>query len=224
MKMSTTHNQSFVRLGLLLLLGWMTLAAQTVEELGWPAADQDDAVLAWWQEEAEDLPSTGSMMHPGQPGGPGPQHSPRQASMVRMWKLTEYLELSEEQAEKFFPRTRAHRDEMQKIGEQRRELHQKFVKKIEAEKVSRRDTKKFIDELHRLDLARLELRRKHMKAVEDVLTEIQLAKYATFDEHFMGQLRRRLGDRETRRKMKGTGYKRRRGVPRAFPRLHWFDH
>ncbi len=208
----------------MLLLGWMTLAAQTVEELGWPAADGNDAVLAWWQEEAETPPPMEPMMHPGQQGGPGPRHSPRQASMVRMWKLTEYLELTEEQAEKFFPRTRAHRDEMQKIREQRRELHQEFVKKIESGKVSRRNTKKFIDELHRLDLARLELRRKHMNAVEDVLTEVQLAKYATFDEHFMGQLKRRLGDRKTRREMKGTGFKRKRGIPRAFPRLPWFDH
>ncbi len=220
MKMNTTLNKSFIRIGLSLLLGWITLAAQTVEEPGLQPADRDDAVLAWLQEEAEDLPPMGPMMHPGQPGGPWPQHTPRQASMVRMWKLTEYLELSEEQAEKFFPRARAHRDEMQKIGEQRRELHREFVEKIEGGKVSRRDTKKFIDQLHRLDLARLELRRKHMEAVEDVLTEIQLAKYATFDEHFMGQLKRRLGERGMRREMKGSGYKRKRGVPRAFPRLH----
>ncbi len=224
MKMNTTLNQSFIGIGLSLLLGMMTLAGQTVEQPELQSADRDDFVLAWWQEEAEAPPPMGPMMRPGQPGRPWPQHTPHQARMVRMWKLTEYLELTEEQAEKFFPRTRAHRDEMQKIGEQRRELHQEFVKKIESGKVSRRDTKKFIDELHRLDLARLELRRKHMKAVEDVLTEVQQAKYATFDEHFMGQLKRRLGDRGIRREIRGKAFKRKRDVPRAFPRMHWFDH
>ena len=219
MKVNIAHNRSFITIGLTLLLGWMTLAAQTIGEPGLQPAGRDDLALAWWQEEAEDLPPMGPMMHPG----PWPQHSPRQSSMVRMWKLTEYLELSEEQAEKFFPRARGHRDEMQIIGEQRRELHQQFVKKIESGNVSRRDTKKFIDQLHRLDLARLDLRRKHMTGAEDVLTVVQQAKYATFDEHFMGQLRRRLGDRDIRREMKGKAFKRKRGVPRAFPRMHWFD-
>ncbi len=222
MKMNTALNQSFVGIGFSLLLGWMPLAAQTVEQPGWPAADGNDAVLAWWQEEAEEFPPMGPMMRPGQWSGRGPQHGPRQASMVRMWKLTEYLELTEKQAEKFFPNHRAHRDEMQKILDQRHDLHEKFVKEIETGKVSRRDTKKFIGELHRLDLARLELRRKHMEELEDVLTEIQLAKFVTFDEHFMGQLKRRLGDRETRSKMKAKAFKRKRGYNRDAPRLRRF--
>ena len=140
-----------------------------------------------------------------------------------MWKLTEYLELSEEQADKFFPRARAHREEMQKIREQRHELHQEFLKEIEAGKVSSRDTKKFADELHRLDLARLELRRKHIKDVEDVLTDMQLARYVTFDEHFLGQLRQRLGERDFRGDMKRKTFKRQRDFPRAIPRQHWFN-
>ncbi|MCH7852509.1 MAG: hypothetical protein IIC41_06975 [Candidatus Marinimicrobia bacterium] len=222
MKVNIARNRSFITIGLMLLLGWMTLAAQTIEEPGLQPAGRDDFALAWWQDEAEELPPMGPMMHPGQPGGPWPQHSPRQTSMVRMWKLTEYLELSEQQAEKFFPRARGHRDEMQKIGEQRRELHQQFVKKIEGGKVSRRDTKKFIDQLHRLDLARLDLRRKHMTGAEDVLTVVQQAKYATFDEHFMGQLRRRLGDRDIRREMKGKAFKRKRDYRRDTPRIRRF--
>ena len=213
----------FTGIGLLILLGWVTLAGQTAGETGIYALDGDDLELAWWQEEAENAPPPEPMIYPGSPDKPWLQHSPRQSRMVRMWKLTEYLELSEEQAEKFFPRARAHRDEMQKIGEQRRELHLKFVKEIEDGKASGRDTKKFADELHRLDLARLELRRKHIKDVEDVLTDIQLARYVTFDEHFMGQLRQRLDNRKTRHEMQRKTFKGRRDLPRAIPRLDWFN-
>ena len=94
--------------------------------------------------------------------------------------------------------------------EQRHELHTKFQEQIETGKASRRDSKKFVDDLARLDRARIELRGKHVDAITDVLTEIQLAKYVSFEQHFMGQLRERLGDRDVRRKMQRKMFKKQR--------------
>lgn len=212
-----TNGTILSRAGIALLLAGLPLSGQTVEELLSYAPTAGGPDMVWLQEEG-DPPPHPEMMERGGPGGPWMQHDSKQANMLRMWKLTEYLELTEKQAEKFFPRWRTHRQEMQEVMKERRQLHAKFEKRIKAGKVSRRDSKKFVDELNRLDRARIELRGKHVGAVEDVLTEVQLAKYVTFEQHFMGQLRQRLGDRDMRRKMKNKMFKGRRDYRPAPPR------
>ncbi len=200
--------------GIALLLAGLPLSGQTDEELFLYAYLDDGPDMVWQQGEGG---PPDPMMGPGGPGGPWMQHDSKQANMLRMWKLTEYLELTEEQAEKFFPRWRTHRQEMQEVMEQRHELHTKFQEQIKAGKVSRRDSKKFMDELDRLDRARIDLRSKHIGAVEDALSEVQLAKYVTFEQHFMGQLRQRLGDRDIQRKMQRKMFKKGRWDSRPAP-------
>ena len=48
---------------------------------------------------------------PGKPVGPGGQYGNRM-EMMMVWKMTEYLNLSEQQAEKLFPRMRRQRVKM----------------------------------------------------------------------------------------------------------------
>ena len=58
---------------------------------------------------------------PGRPRGPGGQYSERM-EMMMIWKLTEHLELSEEQAEKFFPSMRLHQKQVLRSEEHTSEL------------------------------------------------------------------------------------------------------
>ena len=108
---------------------------------------------------------------------------------MRMWKLTEYLELSTEQAEKFFPRTREHQQEMEVIIERQEELYQNFQKLIDEGKAKDRDVDRYIAEMVQLEKSQLDLRVKHMQSLKDILTDEQLAKFAVFNKHFRRQLR-----------------------------------
>lgn len=109
-------------------------------------------------------------------------------STVKMWKLTEYLDLSEEQAEKFFPRTREHQKEMDKIGQQRRQLYQDFQQKIDDGKVSAGDADRYIAETARLDKVLIDLRTRHLQGMKDLLNDEQLARFAVFNEYFRRQI------------------------------------
>ena len=64
----------------------------------------------------------GSLLaQPGKPRGPGGQYDERM-EMMMIWKLTEHLELTEDQAEKFFPSMRAHQKQVLKIRKEEKEL------------------------------------------------------------------------------------------------------
>jgi|GEM_PF-3004879 len=109
-------------------------------------------------------------------------------SAVKMWKLTEYLDLSEEQAEKFFPRTREHQKEMDKLIQRRRQLYEDFEQQIDDGKVGTENVDRYIAETTRLDKALIELRAKHIQGLKDILSDEQLARFAIFDEHFRRQI------------------------------------
>ncbi|UCH63834.1 MAG: hypothetical protein JSU77_05155 [Fidelibacterota bacterium] len=117
-----------------------------------------------------------------------PQRMRDRLSAVKMWKLTEYLDLSEEQAGKFFPRTREHQEEMDKLIQQQRQLYEDFQQKIDDSKVGARDVDRYIAETTRLGKALIELRTKHLQSLKDILTDEQLARFAVFNEHFRRQI------------------------------------
>lgn len=113
-------------------------------------------------------------------------------SAVKMWKITEYLDLSEEQAEKFFPRTREHQKEMDKLIQRRRQLYVDFQQKIDDGKVGTKDVDQYIAETTRLDKALIDLRTKHLQSLKEILTDEQFARFAVFNEHFRRQIGHQL--------------------------------
>ncbi len=123
-----------------------------------------------------------------------PQRMRERLSAVKIWKITEYLDLSEEQAGKFFPRTQEHQKEADKLIQQRRRLYGDFQKKIDTGKISARDVDQYVDEVTRLDKAHIDLRTKHIKSLKDILTDEQLARFAIFNEHFRRQIGQHLRD------------------------------
>ena len=122
----------------------------------------------------------------------GKQNPREMTEAFRLYKMTEYLELSEEQTAKLFPRLAAARkaqeEGMGKVQEKMKELHQ-LVKKEDWAKGA-----KLAEEIHAL---RGEQMRKHHEAMGDLmklLTDEQRAKFALFDQRFQGHLQR-VGER-----------------------------
>ena len=70
-----------------------------------------------------------ALCQPGKPGGPGGQYG-NKMEMMMVWKMTEYLNLSEQQAEKLFPRMRRQRIKMDDFFVTEKELFDLHLSKI----------------------------------------------------------------------------------------------
>ena len=64
------------------------------------------------------------LCQPGKARGPGGQYQNRMETMM-VWKLTDYLNLSDQQAEKLFPRMRRHRIRMGDLHTEEKDLFEK---------------------------------------------------------------------------------------------------
>ena len=84
---------------------------------------------------------------PGRPGGPGGQYGERMEMMI-IWKLTDHLELTQDQAEKFFPSMRAHQNQVLKIRKEEKEFFTPLYKKVKkGEDVSKVEATKLLNKV-----------------------------------------------------------------------------
>ncbi len=84
---------------------------------------------------------------PGKLRGPGGQYSERM-EMMMIWKLTDHLELSEEQAEKFFPSMRLHQKQVLEIRKEERELFSPtFAKVKKGDQISKSEVTKLLKKI-----------------------------------------------------------------------------
>lgn len=121
------------------------------------------------------------------------QHRRERLNTLKMWKMTEYLDLSEQQAERFFPRERSHQKDLEGVDRQRRERHDNFQEKIDAGTVNGEDIDRFVAARAEAEKSRIDLRTRHVQDLGDVLSDNQRARMVVFNEYFMRQIRRGLG-------------------------------
>ena len=144
------------------------------------------------------------------------ERSERMESMM-VWRLTEDLDLSPEQAEKFFPRFRKHRGEMDDIRKQERAIGDEIRDNIHKEQdMSKDDVKKHVEKVGELRKKRIELETEYLLGMDDVLTPRQLARLGVFKERMLqamsGELKERKGKRgKSKHKKKRKHGNRRRG-------------
>ena len=84
---------------------------------------------------------------------------------IIIWRLTSDLDLSTSQAEKFFPRFRDHRNNLEILGKQEREM----IRNIEREKLNKSDVRKTIENISHLRQKRIELESEFVLSLDDVL-------------------------------------------------------
>ena len=129
-----------------------------------------------------------------------------------IWRLTDDLELSTEQAEKFFPRFREHRKSLEDIGKQEREM----IGKIDREKLSKSDVKNTIEDVSKLRQKRIELESEFVLSLDDILEPDQMIRLGVFKQRMMmemrGEMRDGKGKKGKKKRNKKIGRKRgRRG-------------
>jgi Spy/CpxP family protein refolding chaperone len=147
---------------------------------------------------------------PGRPGGPGGQYGERM-EMMMIWKLTDHLELTEDQAEKFFPSMRAHQKQVLKIRKEERELFIPLNKKVKkGEDVSKAEATKLLNKVAEYEQKKSKARIDFVKKSGGILNPTQQVKLLMFDGQMKQQVRDRMQDRYKPPKRGGMNQRKKR--------------
>ncbi|MFL3051028.1 MAG: hypothetical protein ACJZ02_05000, partial [Candidatus Neomarinimicrobiota bacterium] len=116
--------------------------------------------------------------------------------MMKMWKMTEMLELSEEQASRFFPRYSSLEKELRNISGQQRKLLIE-MKKMTGEKnvITEKELENITTKISNLEQDKTEKKQEFFEGLEQVLSTDQRAKYYGFEIWFKEELRQGLKKR-----------------------------
>jgi len=141
--------------------------------------------------------------------------SERRESMV-IWRLTEDLDLSSEQAEKFFPRFREHRKQLDEIGkDERKSLMDVRFKIRDQEELSKTEMERTIKKVSALRKDRVDLETEFILGMDNILTPNQMVKLSVFKQRLMKEMKNEMRDRKGKdrknnlKQMKRGGRKRR---------------
>ena len=139
----------------------------------------------------------------------------RRESMV-IWRLTEDLDLSSEQAEKFFPRFRQHRIRLDEFNKDERKILMDVRVKIrDEEEISKSEMERTIKKVAELRKDRVDLEHKFILGMGDILNPNQMVKLSVFKQRLMKEMQGNMRDRmdkdrrKNRKQMKRGGRKRR---------------
>ena len=115
---------------------------------------------------------------------------------MMVFRLTEHLELTTEQAEKFFPVMREHRMIMDKIYEEIFETSKVLKDKIKDEKeISDAELKNVLTKVSVLQDKKSVARNQFINSLNNVLDNTQIAKLAMAPEHFKHDKMMKKGER-----------------------------
>ena len=119
----------------------------------------------------------------------------KEAKLIKKWKLTEYLDISEKQAEKFFPAVNELEKKLKDVRESKREYYLELEKMIESGEYKSKRVYKITDELVDLNIEILNLKKEHLKNMNGILTPEQITKYAVFEKQFKKHLQNMINEK-----------------------------
>jgi len=137
--------------------------------------------------------------------------------MMMVWRLTEDLELTPDQAEKFFPRFRKHREELEEVKKMERVLGKEMKQKLKKdEDLSETEVRATVAKITELRKKHVDLESAFLLGMDDILSPRQLANLGMFKQKMMRDIRGELKERHRGKKghhgkKKKWGNKRRRG-------------
>ena len=105
------------------------------------------------------------------------------------WKLTEYLDLDESQAEKFFPKMNSHEKELKSINKEILALKNKIEEQIASNSSSKRENKRMMEQIQELEKEKIDKKYSYVSSLDGVLTANQISKLLVFDKKFKKSLK-----------------------------------
>ncbi|MBU0518531.1 Spy/CpxP family protein refolding chaperone [bacterium] len=126
--------------------------------------------------------------------GPRPdkmQNSPKDRAEIqkrirtmKIWKLTDELDLTDEQAARFFPKLNVMEDQHDEIRKQMHESMQKLGQLVWDEDAKDSEIEKLLSTIEGLNSQEIAVRQQFRKDVEAILTPAQIGKMILFNQHF----------------------------------------
>ena len=127
------------------------------------------------------------------------QHSERMEMMIT-WRLTEELELTPDQADKFFPRMKAHRDNIESIEAEIIETVKDIRRKVEdGKEISDSEFNKMFGKLTVLEKQRVDEKTRFITELNGILDNTQRVKLTMFKNKFAQEMKEQI---RTKRKIR----------------------
>lgn len=123
----------------------------------------------------------------------------RKETMI-IWKLTEELELTSEQAEKFFPKHREHRADIEKLKKRIENLGQENLENFDN--LSPKEINRIIKERQDLKKKIIDIETEFIFGMENLLNSKQIVLLATFKSRIMNDMRADLKGKKKHKKKK----------------------
>jgi hypothetical protein len=129
--------------------------------------------------------------------------------LMMKWKLTEYLDLNENQAEKFFPRMNSHEKEMKIINNEIKNLKDELDEYILSGSSTKRKNNSILEQIRILEQNKVNLKFNYLNSVDDVLNPSQVSKLLIFENKFRRSLKDQIkNDIDLSQKNKKYNYSR----------------
>ena len=116
---------------------------------------------------------------------------------MMIWKLTEELELEVDQAEKFFPRFRQHRVEMENLRKKQRSLAGSLKLNVKNSKLTSSEVSRIIKETSSLKRKMSDLEENFLINSGDILNPLQQAKLGVFKHKMMKDLKGKMKNKRS---------------------------
>ena len=135
------------------------------------------------------------LCQPGKARGPGGQYQNRMETMM-VWKLTDYLNLSEQQAEKLFPRMRRHRVRMGDLHTEEKDLFDSYLSMIKKEeKISQSDVNAMLKKMESLEQKKSTNRIDFIRSTKDILDPEQQIMFMSFEPYMKQEAQKGMKER-----------------------------
>ena len=135
------------------------------------------------------------LCQPGKARGPGGQYQNRMETMM-VWKLTDYLNLSDQQPENLFPRMRRHRIRMGDLHTEEKDLFDSYLSKIKKEeKISQSDVNAMLKKMESLEQKMSTNRIDFIRSTKDILDPEQEIMFMSFEPYMKQEAQKGMKER-----------------------------
>ncbi len=120
----------------------------------------------------------------------------------RIYKMSEFLELTPEQAEAFFPLLRQYEKNISGIAEQENTLYESLKARKGKEEISSEELQQIMNQVNQFEMKRVELKQQFMKQTGKMLSPGQSSRVPFFEKEFRKDLQREFIQRKNQGKTK----------------------
>jgi len=131
----------------------------------------------------------------GQPGPPAQTNPPQNMDAIRIWKLTEVLELTEEQTITFLPLVQIHERKLRAAQHEIQKLTKQGYQLMKQDDLSQQDVNKLIKRYAAKQETIFQIKEEFIKSLPQYLTPKQQLLYLGFEARFRKELRTYMKDR-----------------------------